>query len=254
MPHVRIETSVPRHPKFLKAGPVASWLWLCGNCYCQDGLTDGFIPREVVPTLGLPVNRTMLRDAIAKLVEVRLWETRDGGWQVHDYLSHNRSADHVRTIRATNKENAKRPRRCSESLNGSVSDSMSESVDKSLSDAVVVVVDAAVDERPKKELSDEQIGSEFQRFQQAFHPSGRRGGPLPFGYFERARRGGVEFSAMLAALENHKQSAQWLGGKVPSLVTWLQDQWWLTRLDPPGTPVADSKLPAWARRAKAAQS
>lgn len=243
MPHVRIETSVPRHPKFLKAGPVACWLWLCGNCYCQDGLTDGFIPREVVPTLGLPVNRTMLRDAIAKLVEVRLWETREGGWQVHDYLEHNRSADHVRTLRATNTANAKKPRKPS----GSVSDSLA----KSLSDAVVV--DVAVvgtgSFGEKEKVSDEQVGADFQVFQSLYPAQGRMGGPLAFDYFRSARLAGVSMDVLVGAVANHKASAQWQDGKIPQMARWLQEQRWLARLDPPKSAApADSKLPAWAQR------
>ena len=45
MAWVRIESSVARHKKFQQAGPAASWLWLCGLLYCQEGLTDGVIPR-----------------------------------------------------------------------------------------------------------------------------------------------------------------------------------------------------------------
>lgn len=243
MAFVQIETSVPRHRKFLRAGPAACWLWVCGLTYCQDGLTDGFIPREAIQALGLNVSRSALRDAIAKLVEVKLWEVTADGWQLHDYLKHNNSAAHVLGIKETNTKNAKarrRPRATrSDSVSESVSESLSDSLSMSSSEPVYGYVSGSgsVSEKPsEKELSPEQIGDEFQRFQMAYHPAGRRGGPLPFGYFERARQGGVTLAAMLDALENHKHSAQWLAGKVPSLVTWLQDQWWMTRLDPPKAP------------------
>jgi len=95
MAHVRIETSVPRHRKFLAAGPAASWLWLAGCCYCNEGLTDGHIPAMALPTLGVPGAVKLAH----RLVEVGLWERDTDGWRVHDYLAHNRTADQVKSIR-----------------------------------------------------------------------------------------------------------------------------------------------------------
>src|SRR5688572_5974240 len=95
MSHVRVDSSVPRNRKFLQAGPAPSWLWLCGLAYCQEGLTDGFIPDEAIDSLGVPKNARRLA---AHLERARLWEKVDGGWQVHDYLKHNRSASTVRQI------------------------------------------------------------------------------------------------------------------------------------------------------------
>lgn len=97
--HARILTSVPRHPKFLRAGSAASWLWLCGVCYCQDALTDGFISKEAVFTLGVSKPLPLA----ATLVEVGLWHAREDGWQIHDYLDHNNSAEYVNRIRQERK-------------------------------------------------------------------------------------------------------------------------------------------------------
>ena len=83
---VHIETSVARNKKFQQAGPVASWLWVCGLAYCQEGLTDGFIPREALEFLGVKSPGKHV-DA---LVRSGLWEARDDGWRVHDYLKHNK--------------------------------------------------------------------------------------------------------------------------------------------------------------------
>ena len=91
MAYIQVEASVRTHRKFLKAGPAASWLWLCGMGYCQDGLTDGFIPFEALDYLGVKAPKNLK----SKLVEVGLWELVEGGWQVHDYLQHNKSASHV---------------------------------------------------------------------------------------------------------------------------------------------------------------
>jgi len=94
MAWVRIESSVARHRKFQQAGPAASWLWICGLAYCQEGLTDGFIPVEALPYLGV---KSPVRQAAA-LVAAGLWQACPGGWQVHDYLDHNREASTIRRV------------------------------------------------------------------------------------------------------------------------------------------------------------
>ena len=95
MAHIQVEASVRTHRKFLQAGPAASWLWLCSVGYSQDGLTDGFIPFEAINYLGVKAPQNLK----AKLVEVGLWEQVEGGWQIHDYAKHNRTAAQVNSIK-----------------------------------------------------------------------------------------------------------------------------------------------------------
>lgn len=99
-----LETSVRTHPKFLAAGPEAAWLWVCGLSYCQDGLTDGFIPESAIEYLGVKRARSLAK----KLVSVGLWEHVSGGWQLHDYLEHNKPAAEVREIMRLRKEGGKK--------------------------------------------------------------------------------------------------------------------------------------------------
>jgi len=94
MAWVRIESSVSRHRKFQQAGPAASWLWLCGLAYCQEGLTDGFIPTAALPYLGVKP----AKKPAAALVAAGLWHPCPGGWRVHDYLAHNREASSIRRV------------------------------------------------------------------------------------------------------------------------------------------------------------
>lgn len=94
MAWIRVETSVARHRKFMQAGPTASWLWLCGLGYCQEGLTDGFIPVEALEFLGVK----SAAEAAASLVKAGLWRSVEGGWMVHDYLDHNKPAAEIRRI------------------------------------------------------------------------------------------------------------------------------------------------------------
>lgn len=97
MAWLKIDDRVRTHPKIARAGPAAAWLWFCGVCYAREHLTDGFLPKEIVPTLagGLP---SPWKHA-AKLVEVHLWEDALGGYRVHDFLDWNPSRSEVLSLR-----------------------------------------------------------------------------------------------------------------------------------------------------------
>lgn len=88
MSWVRIESAVARHRKFQQAGPAAAWLWICGLAYCQDSLTDGFIPLEALPYLGVKAPT----HSATRLMRAGLWDACEGGWRVHDYLNYQKSA------------------------------------------------------------------------------------------------------------------------------------------------------------------
>lgn len=109
MAWMKLETAVARNRKFVKAGPDAAWLWVCGLAYCQEGLTDGFIPAEALAYLGVPQAGKLA----TRLVLAGLWDAcESGGWQVHDYLDHNKPAEEIRRInqaRATGGHRGGRP-------------------------------------------------------------------------------------------------------------------------------------------------
>jgi 5-methylcytosine-specific restriction endonuclease McrA len=87
---MKVETRVRTHPKMIAAGPAASWLWFCGNCYAREHLTDGFIPAGMVVSLTGCGHREAKRHA-ATLVTVGLWHETKDGYQVHDFLDWNPS-------------------------------------------------------------------------------------------------------------------------------------------------------------------
>src|SRR6266540_5902380 len=51
MPWVRIDEEFARHPKVVAAGPLGMAMQVAALCYCNQYLTDGFIPRTVVAGL-----------------------------------------------------------------------------------------------------------------------------------------------------------------------------------------------------------
>lgn len=76
----------PEHPKVVRAGGDAAWLWVCGMGYVNRQLTRGFIPADLVPRLS---DRKAPMKLAERLVDVGLWEKVHGGFLVHDYDDHN---------------------------------------------------------------------------------------------------------------------------------------------------------------------
>lgn len=101
MPWAKIDDGFTDHPKVIAAGPMASWLYVCGLTYSARLLTDGFIPAGQVRKLADVDGATALADT---LVSVGLWERAEGGFQIHDYLEYNPSAEKVKAERKAAQE------------------------------------------------------------------------------------------------------------------------------------------------------
>lgn len=98
---IKAENSMPSHPKILAANLGVSctpgWLFVCGLCYANEHLTDGFIPIHVLPALAPGTKKVSA--AVARLVAAQLWHEIEGGWIIHDYQDFQRSADAIRERR-----------------------------------------------------------------------------------------------------------------------------------------------------------
>jgi hypothetical protein len=96
MAWIRLDDSFPDHPKAVQAGPMASWLYICGLAYANRYLTDGFIPERQAKRL---TEIKKIDSCIASLVAAELWEKVEGGYQIHDYLDYQSSAQKVKADR-----------------------------------------------------------------------------------------------------------------------------------------------------------
>lgn len=96
MAWARIDDQFPDHPKVVQAGPLGLAMAVAGICYASQYLTDGFIPRAKVRRLIDVDNALEIADT---LVKVGLWEEIADGYQIHDYLEYNPSAEDVRETR-----------------------------------------------------------------------------------------------------------------------------------------------------------
>lgn len=91
-PYVRLSHSMPEHPKIVGLTDAAFRAWIEAICFCSRQETDGAIPGPMMRRIAPP-------KVIKELVAAGLLDGRDGGYEVHDYLRHQRSRDEIRTIR-----------------------------------------------------------------------------------------------------------------------------------------------------------
>lgn len=81
----KVDDDLPFNPKVRGVRVPARWTYVSSICYAAHNLTDGFIPANVLTLLDGT-------KAIAnELVSGGLWEVAKGGWEIHDFLKHNRA-------------------------------------------------------------------------------------------------------------------------------------------------------------------
>lgn len=94
MPWFKVDDALYSHPKWLAASPAARALWVTAGSWSADQLTDGLVPRHVLPILC-----ARPKDA-AELVRVGLWAEEGDGWRFHSWLDFQPSAESVEAERA----------------------------------------------------------------------------------------------------------------------------------------------------------
>ena len=104
MPWFKVDDALYSHPKWLATPSPARALWVTAGSWCSSQLTDGLVPRHVLPILG---GRS--KDA-ADLVKAGLWLAVDEGWQFHGWLELQPSAEQVEAERSAARERQRRAR------------------------------------------------------------------------------------------------------------------------------------------------
>ncbi|MGP4114629.1 hypothetical protein ACTWP5_27435 [Streptomyces sp. 4N509B] len=104
--YVKVHDGLPDHPKIIEAGGEAGWMYICGLAYASRQLTDGVIPKRLVPRL---TDQSKPEASASALLRVGLWhegvhdcprcpQAGPDEYVIHDYLTHQRSASEVRDI------------------------------------------------------------------------------------------------------------------------------------------------------------
>jgi hypothetical protein len=106
MAWVRLDDGFMRHPKAQAAGLQGRALFISGLCWCAANLTDGRIPKAMLPLLAFEAG--VKPAAAATLVKVGLWDEDADGYAVHDWLDYNRSRDVITDVRASRSEAGRR--------------------------------------------------------------------------------------------------------------------------------------------------
>lgn len=93
----KIDDTFAYHRKTMAAGNAALGLWVRAGAYCAQQLTDGFVSREVIGTLGTAAQAR-------RLVTAGLWRETDEGYQFHDWADFQPSREDVTEQRQLSKE------------------------------------------------------------------------------------------------------------------------------------------------------
>lgn len=98
MAWAKIDDEFHRHPKARAAGLRGRALYVAGLCWANYQRSDGRIEDR---DLAIVAAEAEVSPATAKkLVEIGLWDRVDGGYQIHDFLEHNFSAEQMEERRA----------------------------------------------------------------------------------------------------------------------------------------------------------
>lgn len=94
MPWFKVDDQLHSHPKWVGASAAAKALWVTAGSWSAAQLTDGHVPRHVLPVVG-GKPRTA-----EELVELGLWEHNGNGWVFHDWHQMQPSRVDVEAARA----------------------------------------------------------------------------------------------------------------------------------------------------------
>lgn len=100
MTWVRIESGFLRHRKIIDLPVGAKMLFVAGLCHSAETGTDGHITAAALRILAAELD---VKSTLSKALEdAGLWHKREGGWDIHDYLGYQPSAEDERRRRREN--------------------------------------------------------------------------------------------------------------------------------------------------------
>lgn len=95
MSWVKLDDQFFTHPKAVAAGKDGRALYLAALCWAKAHLTDGLIPKGVLPMLAAQAEVVGRRTATT-LVGARLWHDEGDHWRIHGYHERNDPAEDER--------------------------------------------------------------------------------------------------------------------------------------------------------------
>lgn len=105
MAWTRIDDKFLMNPKIQSAGVYGMALYLSGLIYSNTNLTDGYIPEVMLPALCGLSYQAPSKKVAGLLVDLNLWERVSGGYQIHDFLTFNKSKQEIDLLNKQRAEN-----------------------------------------------------------------------------------------------------------------------------------------------------
>jgi len=93
----KVDDGLAFHAKVVLAGNAAMGLWVRAGSWVAQQLTDGYIPDQIVTTLGTRAQAKALENA-------GLWIREGNGYRFHGWLDYNPTAEEVRADQARKHE------------------------------------------------------------------------------------------------------------------------------------------------------
>jgi uncharacterized phage protein (TIGR02220 family) len=212
----RFEPGFTRHPKRLKGGPLASWLWVCSVDHCSIYRTDGWLEAASVPSLVPGLSPRALTTAVTVLLAVGSWEEAPGGYRVHGYLEHNPSKAQTEAERDASRQRYQRWRAGANAVGSGASNGVANALQTDLS------VSQSVSSKESKTKSKTLSGTPDAVALLAFlnHKAGRNFQPSAVNLdFIRARlKDGASVDHCRAIIG--RKTAEWKGD--PKTAVWLR--------------------------------
>lgn len=108
MPWFKVDDSWWGHPKRVATPLAAVGLWVNAGSWCAQQMSDGYVPKSVLPLLG-----GKPKDAQA-LVDAGLWIPVKDGWEFHDWAKYQPARADVQKRRDANAERLRKWRQAKE--------------------------------------------------------------------------------------------------------------------------------------------
>jgi hypothetical protein len=109
MAWIKLDDQWMEHPKIVTVGRDARDVWLASITWCAKYLTDGYFPKNLLPTLATMagVDVANCQTFASDLLGVCLWELEGNKYLVHDYLKYNPTKEQAIATREARKEAGK---------------------------------------------------------------------------------------------------------------------------------------------------
>ncbi len=108
--YVPLDVGFSRDPKVRRAGTASELLFVRALAYVKDAETDGIVPRDDLPAIGVRLRN--LDESVAALVREGLWEEHPDGWLISAWHVWNEPMEAIDRRRqlARNRQTRKRQR------------------------------------------------------------------------------------------------------------------------------------------------